>query len=242
VTQSVRARSQTTVAPPAKNGFSTLGEKPLHAQLKEWYARPGDRLEEPVDDFIVDIYRDGHCLEIQTANFSAIRRKLWWLVETHPVRLIHPIPLEKQIVRLDGDGVTELGRRRSPKRRGLLNLCEQLIYLPTLLAEPNFSLEVLLIKEEERRIHRPDRNWRRKGWAVVERRLLEVIESRLFEEPADLLALLPRRLPPEFTTADIAELLPAPRRQAQQLVYCLRALELIRITGKRSRSLLYEEV
>ncbi len=75
--------------------ISTLNEKPLHESLKSWYARPGDLFEVPVDDFIVDIVRDGLLVEIQTRNFSSIRRKLEELVAHHSVRLVYPISREK---------------------------------------------------------------------------------------------------------------------------------------------------
>ena len=42
-------------SPQQSNHISTLNEKPLHAGLKEWYARPGDRIEVPVDGFLIDI-------------------------------------------------------------------------------------------------------------------------------------------------------------------------------------------
>ena len=34
--------------------IGTLNEGSLHAQLKEWYRRPGDLLEQPVDGYVVD--------------------------------------------------------------------------------------------------------------------------------------------------------------------------------------------
>ena len=65
---------------PAGNGshqISTLNEKSLHAALKEWYARRGDRLEVSVDGFLVDIVRPRRgkrardlLVEIQTGNFA----------------------------------------------------------------------------------------------------------------------------------------------------------------------------
>ncbi|MBC8478737.1 MAG: hypothetical protein ISR91_06645 [Candidatus Delongbacteria bacterium] len=224
------------------NGFSTLNEKSLHASLKEWYRRPGDRLEEPLDGFFIDILRGDHCVEIQTGNFSAIRRKLWQLLEQHPVRLVYPIAIEKQIVRLDSDGVTQLSRRRSPRRGTLLDLFNQLIYAPSLLQHDNFTLEILLIREEELRQHQPGKHWRRQGWGVVEHRLLEVVESRVFQQPVELLELLPPGLPGTFTTADLAAGLKRPRALTQKLAYCLRSLDLIRLTGKSGNALLYELV
>jgi hypothetical protein len=235
-------QKQATTETITGNGFSTLNEKSLHASLKSWYSQPGDKLEEPLDGFFIDILRGDLCLEIQTGNFSAIRRKLWKLTKSRPVRLIYPIAIEKQIVRLAEDGVTELSRRRSPKRRSLLNLCDELIYAPTLMSEDNFSLEVLLIREEELRLHQPDKYWRRRGWGTVERKLLEVVERQLFQEPRELLQLIPPGLPVPFTTADLAEGLQKPRALAQKLAYCLRALDLVELSGKSGNAHLYQLV
>ena len=48
-----------------------LNEKPLHAALKEWYARPDDRFETSVDGFVIDILRGDLLIEVQTRNFTA---------------------------------------------------------------------------------------------------------------------------------------------------------------------------
>ena len=100
--------------------IGTLNEKPLHAALKDWYGRPGDQFEVRVDGFFIDIVRprsgqEDLLIEIQTKNLFAMKRKLTRLVETHPVRLVHPIGQEKWIVRQGEDGEV-IGRRRSPKR------------------------------------------------------------------------------------------------------------------------------
>jgi predicted HTH transcriptional regulator len=51
--------------------------------------------------------------------------------------------------------------------------------------------------------------------------------------------LLPGGLPPEFTTADMAELMSQPRWLAQKMAYCLRKMKVISQIGKRGRSVLY---
>ena len=56
--------------------IATMNEKPLHAALKRWYAEDGDRIEEPVDGFVIDIVRDKQLIEIQTRSFSSMKRKL----------------------------------------------------------------------------------------------------------------------------------------------------------------------
>ena len=217
-----------------------LNEKPLHASLKKWYARPGDRFEVAVDGFVIDIVQDDLLLEIQTSNFASIKSKLTDLVRTHRIRLIYPIAQEKWIVRLAKDNNGSVARRKSPKRGRVEDLFWEMVSFPRLLVNPNFSLEVLLIREEEVRRYEGDRKWRRRGWVIEECRLLEVVDQRLFEEPADWRKLLPEKLAESFTTRDLAEAMGIRRQLAQKMAYCLRKVRVIELVGKRERANLYE--
>ena len=80
--------------------IGTLNEGHLHASLKERYVEPGDKVEADVDGYVVDILRGDLIIEIQTANFSAIARKMRDLVSKHQVRLVYPIPRDLWIVKL----------------------------------------------------------------------------------------------------------------------------------------------
>lgn len=224
---------------PSANQVGTLNEKPLHAALKAWYARPGDRFEEPVEGFIIDIVRDELLVEIQTRGFSAIKRKLFDLVTNHPMRLVYPIAREKWIVKVADDLQTQLSRRKSPKRCGWHEIFDELVSFPGLLDDANFSLEVLLIQEEEVRCYDGQRGWRRRGWRTHERRLLRVMDQRLFETLPDMADLLPKSLAEPFTTADLATALPRPRRLAQRMAYCLREMGVIEPAGKQGNAFLY---
>ncbi|MBN2307814.1 MAG: hypothetical protein JXR94_02515 [Candidatus Hydrogenedentes bacterium] len=191
-----------------------------------------------VDGFLVDIVRGDLLIEIQTRNFSALKRKLANLAAQHRVRLVYPIPREKWIVKVSDDGAA-LGRRKSPKRGAVEHLFDEFVSLPHLLANPNFSVEVLLIQEEEVRRHDAKRAWRRKGWVTEERRLLDVVERRVFETPADMAPFLPDSLPEPFTTTDLAAALGRPVRLARKVAYCLRAMGVITAAGKRGNAILY---
>jgi hypothetical protein len=118
------------------------------------------------------------------------------------------------------------------------DLFREMVSFPQLLSNRNFSLEVLMTREEEARRLEGKRRWRRRGWAIEERRLLEVVDRRLFEEPADWLALLPERLE-SFTAGDLAEATGMRRELAQKMAYCLRKLGLIELMGRRGRANLY---
>jgi hypothetical protein len=218
--------------------IGTLNESPLHAALKAWYCRPGDRAEMEVDGFVIDLVRGDLLIEIQTSGFSGIKDKLVALTAHHPLRLVYPIPLEKWIVKQDGDG-ERIGRRKSPKRGQVEDVFWELVSFPQLLAHPSFSLEVLLTREDEVRRHRPGRAWRRRGWVTEERRLLDVVSRHRFETPESLAPLLPDSLPEPFTTADLAAAIGRPRRLAQKMAYCLREMGTIDPAGKRGRAVLY---
>ena len=216
-----------------------LNEKPLHASLKEWYAQPGDRFEAKVDRFVIDIVRDDLLLEIQTANFASIKPKLENLVHSHRVRLIYPIAQEKWIVKTSGGDGGKDTRRKSPRRGRVEDLFRELVSFPQLMKNPNFTLEVLLIKSEEVRRYEPNRNWRRRGWVTEERRLLEVMDRRLFEKTADWRALLPDIPAESFTVKDLAEAMDIRKQLAQKMTYCLRKGNVIELTGKQGRANLY---
>jgi hypothetical protein len=219
--------------------IGSLNEGSLHAALKEWYARPGDQLELPVEGYFVDIVRADLLVEIQTRSFSSIRAKLIDLAERHRLRLVYPVAREKWIVKLSGEELTPLSRRKSPKRGAFEDLFAELVSFPRLLANPHFALEVLLIQEEEIRRHDPKRAWRRRGWVTHDRRLLRVVDRRLFETPGDVASLLPGGLPKPFTTSDLARGLGKPRRLAQRMAYCLREMGVIRQVGKQGNAILY---
>ncbi|MEZ5118959.1 MAG: hypothetical protein R2686_03515 [Candidatus Nanopelagicales bacterium] len=216
----------------------TLREKPLHADLKRWYAEPADTFEQPVDGFVIDIVRGDLLIEIQTRSFSSMKRKLTALLPHHHVRMVHPIAVEQWIVKVDDAGEI-LSRRKSPKRGAAHDLFSELVSFPEMLSDAHLSLEILFVRTQQVRRFDPTRAWRRKGWVVEENQLLEVTGSLEVESGEDLAELLPEALPDEFTTADLAGALRCSRRLAQQMAYCLRRTGGIEAVGKDGRAVLY---
>jgi len=218
--------------------IGVLNEGALHAALKGWYQKEGDQVEVPIDGFVADLVRDGGLIEIQTRGFSAMRRKFDHLLDTHSIRLVHPIATEKWILKLDEDG-HQISRRRSPKRGIPADVCAELVSFPSLLSHPNFTLELAMIEEEE--VRRPDtqKGWRRGGYAIDERRLVDVLNTIRLDSPAALLELLPPGLPDPFTTADLAAGLGRTRHLAQEVAYCLRVSGAVKTAGRDQRGILY---
>lgn len=221
------------------SGIGTLHEGALHAGLKRWLARPGDRFEQPVDGYVIDMVRGDLLIEIQTGGFSPLRTKLACLLEHHRVRLVAPLARTRTIQRMSPDGKT-LSRRKSPKEGRVEDIFERLVSIAALVAHERFELEVLEIAETELRVQQPGAAWRRKGWLVQGRELQDVLERNLIRSGGDLAGLLPASLPARFSTADLARRADLPRSTAQQMVYCLRAAGAIDRVGKAGNAHLYE--
>lgn len=217
--------------------IGTLNEGSLHAQLKEWYRRPGDVMEYPVDGYLIDLVRGETLIEIQTGGLAPLRRKLERLLVCHPVRLVVPISLSRRIIRMSSGGEV-LSGRRSPRSGRPEDVFSRLVSLPALLAHPQFSLELLLTHEEEHRRHEPGRAFRRRGWVVVGRSLVSVERSLTLATPHDAAMLLPP-MPDAFDTAELAAAAGCDRRLAQQMTYCLRAMGVLEPDGRRGRAVLY---
>ncbi|HET9519479.1 MAG TPA: hypothetical protein VFO73_00360 [Candidatus Limnocylindrales bacterium] len=222
--------------------FTTYREGSLHAALKARYAASvaGSRVEAAVDGFVVDVVGPDELVEIQTASFASARRKLERLVESHRVVLVHPVPVEKWLIRVDADGAI-LRRRRSPKRGLALDLFDELVYIPGLLGHPNFRIELALICEEEIRGPIPEGARYRypREWWRLDRRLLDVVETRRIDTAADLMRLLPPGLPEPFTTADIVAATGRPKRLAMRAVYCLERSGAVARLARRGRLVTY---
>lgn len=222
--------------------IGSLNESPLHQAVKDWYAAPDDETEVALGGYVIDLVRaDGELVEVQSGNFGQMRAKLEALLAGHRLRLVYPVAQAKWIVKVSEEGEI-LSRRKSPKAGRVETLFAELVSIPHLLAYPNLRLDVLLVSVEEVwRAHDKGgkRGWRRGGWIIHEKRLVEVVDCHTFTEPEQLAALLPKTLPASFTTAELAACAGLPRRLAGQMAYCLREMGQIQATGKRGRAWLY---
>jgi hypothetical protein len=219
-------------------------ETTLHRQLKALYAGPEGLVEQRVDGFRIDAVRDGQLVEIQHGGLAAIRGKITRLLEHHRVLVVKPLVVRKQIVRLNGCGGKEVGRRASPKQGSLLDLFDELVYFTRVFPHPRLVLETPLIEIEERRYpgHGRRRRWRRNDQTVEDQRLMAVVAVHRFAAACDLLRLLPEALPQPFDSGHVATAMRIARWRAQRIVYCLRQTGAASVCGKAGNSLLYRRV
>jgi hypothetical protein len=206
-------------------GIGVLREGPLHASIKDWCARPGDRAEVRIERWVIDLVRaDGELVEVQTGGFGPLGPKLDALLDGHRMRIVFPVPAERRIVRIDEHGEV-LSARRSPLKGTALDVFDRLVSFPSLLAHPNLIVEVLLCREDH--VRAP-----------------EAVGSVELTAPADAAALLPAalRAGEPFTTRELAAAAGCRMILAQRIAYCLRAMEILEDAGKRGRAPLHRVV
>lgn len=183
--------------------------------------------------FVVDIRRGNLLIEIQTASFAAMGRKLDHLLSDYSILIVHPIAAETF---LHKPGARP---RRSPKRNDIFSLFDELVSVPTILDHPNLAIEALLVDVDKIQQEDPDLRRRRGGWRTVDRRLRQIRTRHRFESIADLVDLVPRGLGPRFTTAELAEAAGTTRARAQRLAYCMRANGVFDPIDRERRGVVY---
>ncbi|MFC2055896.1 hypothetical protein ACFLV7_16615 [Chloroflexota bacterium] len=216
-----------------------MKESSLHASIKTYFTQDVNQQEVFVDGFLIDVVCKDLLVEIQTRSFYQLKAKLFTLLKNYKVRIVHPIAAEKWIIYLPADRDEPIRRRKSPKRGRYEHLFRELVYISRFVFDNNFSIEILLIHEEE--IRRDDGlgSWRRKGWSIIDRRLIEVIDQVLLSSVNDYQMFLPENLPQPFTTKNLSLSLHIPHSLAQQMAYCLRSMNIITVSDKRGREILY---
>ena len=216
-----------------------MQESSLHASIKTWFTQDVNQQEVFIDGFLIDAVCKDLLVEIQTKSFYQLKAKLSTLLKNYKVRVVHPIAAEKWIIYLPADGDEAIRRRKSPKRGRYEHLFRELVYISQFVFDQNFSIEILLTHEEE--IRRDDGlgSWRRKGWSIIDRRLIEVTDQVILSSVNDYQMFLPENLPQPFTTRNLSLSLHIPHSLAQKMAYCLRSMDIITVSDKRGRENLY---
>ncbi len=222
----------------SQKSIGMQNESSLHDSIKKWYYKEGDKFEQKVNNYIIDIVRNDLLIEVQTGNFPAIKKKLSILLATHKVRLIYPIAVEKWIVKIKGSKI--ISRRKSPKTGNIYEVFKELMYIREAANNPNFSLEILLIAEEQIRTDDGKGSWRRKGVSITDRKLIDVKESIKFENKNDYRIFIPEKLKKPYSNKTYSKFLNISIYNARKINYTLCRMNVISVTAKSRNELLYD--
>ncbi len=227
-----------------RRGINLYSEYSLHEQLKAYLAKPGDRLEALVEGKVIDLVRaSGELVEVQTGHLGQLKPKVLALAaKGYKVRIVYPVSVERELRRLDPSTGEILSIRKSPKRGDDYSLFDELLHAPELIASHNVIFENLFVKTAETKTRDGKGSWWRKGDSTIDRELVAVLSSRVFRTKPQWLALIPKALPPPWTSAALGEAIGIGSVRARKILYCYCRAGLIAETAKNGRSKSYEAV
>ena len=215
-------------------------ETSLHRQLKSYYAPNADCEEITLGSYRIDAVDGDRLIEIQHGSLGAIRDKVKCLLEEHDVHVVKPIALRKYLIKRQKINGETISARYSPRRGSVFDLFDDMVHFTNVFPHPRLTLEVAMTIQEEHRIARKPRRWKGKDYRVQDRVLRSVEEQIELNTAADLLKLIPGKLPSPFHTKDLAAAAGIQRWLAQKMAYCLRNTGAIVLAGKEKNALLYE--
>lgn len=178
-----------------RDSIGILKEGMLHAVLKACIADSPDQCEIRIDGKnIADVIKGNTVYEIQTENLFAVKKKLDFYLENtdYDVNIVFPLPRERSLLWVNNESGETHGPNRSPKKKTLCDVCDQLIFLCEYIKDPRVSLTVPVISElEVRNLDGKRSKDKKRGSTRVLRKPLSLIEIQTYRCPEDFSQLLP---------------------------------------------------
>ena len=221
-------------------GIGTLGEKTLHAVLKQYYEPHRENHEIAVGQYIADIVGENGIIAIQTGALSPLKDKLAVFLEACPVTVVHPVAVKRRLFWLDPDtGACEAPRRapcKDPRAAVFLELCR----VRDFLGHPGLTFCFPMLELDEYRVlNHSQKNPHRKA-ARHDKLPTALVGEWLLRTAEDYRAFLPNGLPEQYDSAEFAKAAKAAVSTARVMLSVLNTLGIVRRIGKRGRCYLYQ--
>lgn len=226
----------------SKKGIGTLGEKTLHAVLKNYYEPFEQNHEIKVGRFVADIVGEQGVIEIQTRSFGSLLEKLDNFLEFCDVTVVYPLPALKYVAWLDID-TGEIGEKhKSPKKCRIYDAFKEIIRIKYVLDNPRFHLVLCFLEMDEIRYLNGWSENKKRGSSRCDRIPKDIIEEVRFDCVEDYRRFLPDGLPEEFTSAHYAKACRINKQIASNGLNILNYLGLVERVGKKGNSFIYKVV
>lgn len=224
------------------NGIGTLGEKTVHSVLKSYYSPDHINHEIKVGGFVADICTGNEIIEIQTRNFSKLKRKLTTFLEFAPVTIVYPIPYIKWLRWVNPQTGEISPPRKSPKTGTPYMIFSELFWIKEFLANPNLKIKIVLINLEEYRFLDGWSRDKKKGSTRCDRIPTALVQEISIAGLNEYRLLIPDTLGEAFTSGDYRKAAKLPMKQAQTALNILHYVGVVDRIGKKGHSYLYSRV
>ena len=223
-----------------RKGIGTLGEKTLHAVLKNYYEPHDENHEIKVGRFVADIVGEQGVIEIQTRNFGSLLEKLDNFLEFCEVTVVYPMPALKYVSWLDMETGELSPKHRSPKKCRIYDAFKEIIRIKYALDNPRFHLVLCFLEVDEIRFLNGWSKDKKRGSSRCDRIPKDIIEEVRFDCIQDYKRFIPEGLPEEFTSAHYAKACKISKQLASNGLNILSYLGLVERIGKNGRSYVYK--
>ncbi len=224
-------------------GIGTYGEKTVHSVLKNYFAPYEGCHEQKIGGFVADIVSEDGIIEIQTAGFDKLRKKLTSFLSVSRVKVVHPIPYNKWLITINPETGETGKKRKSPQKGSPYDIFPELYKIKMHIANENLSICVVMIDIDEYR-QPPEtdgvKRGRRKGYTRYDRIPLEMHEEIHMNCKYDWQYFIPSALSfCEFTSKDFAKNANISVSLAQITLNVLTEIGAVKRVGKSGGSILY---
>lgn len=222
-----------------KKGIGTLGEKTLHAVLKEYYEPDADSQEVKIGSYVADIVGENGIFEIQTRQLSKLVPKLECFLQATDVTVVYPVAQIKYLMWLDEE-TGELSKpRKSPKCLDEFSVFRELYPLRKFIKNPRFHFIACFLELDEiRNLNGWSKN-KKKGSTRFDRIPKRIISEFRLECAEDYRQYLPLSLEKDFTSAQFADAWKTDRETARMLLNILEAAGMVVRSGKKGNAILF---
>lgn len=226
----------------ARLKIGTLSEKTVHAVIKNYYEPNEEKQEIPIEGMYADIFTGKEIIEIQTRNFDQVRKKLDRFLSHYPVTVVLPIPDTKWLIWIDEETGELSPPRKSPKKGNEYAAFRELYKIKSYLKKEGLTIVLLFLDMEEYRLLNGWSRDKKKGSSRYDRIPLRITKEIRLSSPIDYQNLLPDTLCREFTSTEFAKEVKITVKQANLVLNVLFYLDVVKRTGKKGRSFVYEKV
>jgi len=223
-----------------RSGIGTLGEKTVHAVLKNYVVPRMEYHEIKCNGYIADIMIEEEIIEIQTANFNQLRRKLEVFLPMYDVTIVYPVPAIKWLIWINEETGEITQKRKSNKKGTICSIFPELYKIKSYLKNPRLHLRIILLELEEYRLLNGWSTDKKKGSSRYDRIPINMIEDIMVNSIDDYDVFIPDSLPETFISKEFFKITGLTVKQgnaALNVLYSVGALERI---GKEGRFILYK--
>ena len=220
-------------------GIGTLGEKTVHAVLKNYLAPDISCHEIKVGKFYADIVNENGIIEIQTRNFDKLRKKLDFFLTLQPVTIVYPIPYIKWLRWVNEETGEISACRKSPKSGTPYMIFPELYKIKNYLLHPNLKLHIILLNIEEYRFLNGWSSDKKKGSTRCDRIPMQLINEVCIHNISEYEKLIPSSLIDPFTSKDFRKASGLRQGDASTALNILYHVGAVKRVGKKERAYLY---